>query len=125
MTLVAKALAASAIGLALGVAASGSILSDPPFGAVTIGPWRVFAKAGSLEADPYTRAALARSGEIPLALGEGLKLVARVDSAGRPLDRRCRYRARALDDRRGHRCPAAGIGEAPCRDSATSKTRSR
>ena len=92
MTLVAKALAAGAIGLALGVAASGWILADPPFGAVTIGPWRVAAKAGSLEADPYTRAALARSGEIPLALGEGLKLVARVDSAGRPLDRRCLYR---------------------------------
>jgi hypothetical protein len=90
--LVAKALAAGAIGLALGVAASGWILADPPFGAVTIGPWRVAAKAGSLEADPYTRAALARSGEIPLALGEGLKLVARVDSAGRPLDRRCLYR---------------------------------
>ena len=92
VTMVVKALAAGAIGLALGVAASGSILADPPFGAVTIGPWRVAAKAGSLEADPYTRAALARSGEIPLALGEGLKLVARVDSAGRPLDRRCLYR---------------------------------
>jgi len=54
--------------------------------------WRVAATAGSLDADPYTRAALARSGEIPLALGEGLKLVAKVDSAGRPLDRRCVYR---------------------------------
>ncbi len=90
--MVVNALAAGAIGLALGVAASGSILADPPFGAVTIGPWRVAAKAGSLEADPSTRAALARSGEIPLALGEGLKMVARVDSAGRPLDRRCLYR---------------------------------
>ena len=98
--MIVKALAAGAIGLALGVAASGSILADPPFGAVTIGPWRVFAKAGSLEADPYTRAALARSGEIPLALGEGLKLVARVDSAGRLLDRRCLYRV-------GTRTPAA------------------
>ncbi len=98
--MVVKALAAGAIGLALGVAVSGSILADPPFGAVTIGAWRVAAKAGSLEADPYTRAALARSGEIPLALGEGLKLVARVDSAGRPLDRRCLYRV-------GTRTPAA------------------
>ena len=92
MTLIVKALAAGAIGLALGVAVSGSILADPPFGAVTIGAWRVAATAGSLDADPYTRAALARSGEIPLALGEGLELVARVDSSGRALDRRCVYR---------------------------------
>ncbi len=59
---------------------------------MTIGAWRVAAKAGSIDADPYTRAALARSGEIPLALGEGLELVARVDSSGRALDRRCVYR---------------------------------
>ena len=90
--MVFKAIAVGAIGLALGVAASGSILVDPPFGGVTIGAWRVAAKAGSIDADPYTRAALARSGEIPLALGEGLELVARVDSSGRALDRRCVYR---------------------------------
>jgi len=92
VSMVFKAIAVGAIGLALGVAASGSILVDPPFGGVTIGAWRVAAKAGSIDADPYTRAALARSGEIPLALGEGLELVARVDSSGRALDRRCVYR---------------------------------
>ena len=37
VTMVVKAIAAGAIGLALGVAASGSILADPPFGGVTIG----------------------------------------------------------------------------------------
>ena len=78
--------------------------SDPrrsaPFSEVSIGPWRVAVKAGSLEADPYTRAALERSGEIPLALGEGLQLVARVDSDRRPLDPRCLYRV-------GSRTPAA------------------
>jgi len=98
--MVFKAIAVGAIGLALGVVASGAMLADPPFGATTIGPWRVAAKAGSLEADPYTRAALSRSGEIPLALGEGLKLVAKIDSAGRPLDRRCAYRV-------GSRTPAS------------------
>ena len=50
--------------------------------------------------DPYTRAGLERSGEIPLALGEGLQLVARVDDAGRPLDPRCVYHV-------GSRIPAA------------------
>ena len=32
-----------------------------------------------------------RSGEIPLAAGEGLQLIARADSQGRPLDARCVY----------------------------------
>ncbi len=101
MATIVKAFAAGAAGLALGVAASGAILArDPPFGVLSIGPWRVAAKAGSPDADPYTRAALERSGQIPLALGEGLQLVARVDSDGRKLDRRCLYRV-------GARTPAA------------------
>jgi hypothetical protein len=99
--MIVKAIAAGAIGVALGLWASWAILADGgPFGVVAIGPWRVAAKAGSLEADPYTRAGLERSGEIPLALGEGLQLVARVDDARRPLDARCSYRV-------GSRTPAA------------------
>lgn len=93
MTTFVKACLACAVGLALGLWSSRQILAEgSPFGVVTIGAWRVAAKAGSTEADPYTRAALERSGEIPLALGEGLQLVARVDDAGRPLDPRCTYR---------------------------------
>jgi hypothetical protein len=94
VTTIVKAFAVGAAGLALGLAASGAILSggSPPFGVVSIGPWRVAAKAGSPDADPYTRAELERSGQIPLALGEGLQLVARVDSDGRALDRGCVYR---------------------------------
>ncbi len=88
-----KAIAAGALGLALGLWASEAILAHGgPFGVVVIGPWSVAAKAGALEADPYTRAGLERSGQIPLAIGEGLQLVARVDDAGRPLDPRCAYR---------------------------------
>ena len=51
-----KALAAGAIGLAVGVAASGSILADPPFGAVTIGAVARRREGGSLEAATPTRA---------------------------------------------------------------------
>jgi hypothetical protein len=88
-----KASVACAIGLAVGLWASREILTrGVPFGVVGIGAWSVAAKAGSLEADPYTRASLERSGEIPLALGEGLQLVARVDDAGRLLDAHCVYR---------------------------------
>ena len=99
--MIVKASVAGAIGVALGLWASRAILDDgAPVGVVAIGPWRAAAKAGSLEADPYTRAVLERSGEIPLALGEGLQLVARVDDARRPLDARCSYRV-------GSRAPAA------------------
>ncbi len=93
MTTFVKASLACALGLALGLWASRAILAyGAPFGVVDIGPWRVAVTAGSIEADPYTRAELERSGEIPLALGEGLQLVARVDDAGRRLDPHCTYR---------------------------------
>lgn len=101
MTTFVKASLACAIGLALGLWSSWAILANgAPFGVVAIGAWSVAAKAGSIEADPYTRAELERSGEIPLALGEGLQLIARNDDSGRPLDARCIYRV-------GSRTPAA------------------
>jgi hypothetical protein len=96
-----KASLACGVGLVLGLWATQGILADGgPFGVIAIGPWSVAASAGSIEADPYTRADLERSGEIPLALGEGLQLIARTDNAGRPLDARCAYRV-------GSRTPAA------------------
>lgn len=101
MTTFVKACLAGALGIVLGIWSSREILaSGAPFGVVDIGAWRVAAKAGSVEADPYTRAELERSGEIPLALGEGLQLIARADDTGRPLDPHCAYRI-------GSRTPAA------------------
>jgi len=88
-------------GLALGLIASAFALSRPsPFDRVRLGAWSVEAHAGSIDADPYTHARIARSGEIPLAIGEGLQLIAREDDDGRPLDARCVYRI-------GPRAPAA------------------
>ncbi|MBV8474284.1 MAG: DUF1214 domain-containing protein [Hyphomicrobiales bacterium] len=93
VTTFVKACLAATLGLALGLWASRAILAaGPPFGVVEIGAWRVAVNAGSLQADPYTRAELERSGEIPLAVGEGLQLIARRDDAGRRLDPRCTYR---------------------------------
>jgi hypothetical protein len=83
VTTFVKACLAGALGVALGIWSSREILaSGAPFGVVDIGAWRVAAKAGSVDADPYTRAELERSGEIPLALGEGLQLIARADDTG-------------------------------------------
>ncbi len=92
MTIFVKAVLACAIGVAVGLAASAYALSGAsPFDRVRLGAWEIEPHAGSLDADPYTRARVERSGEIPLAVGEGLRLIAREDDDGRPLDARCVY----------------------------------
>lgn len=61
------------------------------FGAVRVGPWTAYPRNGSVDADPYSRAVVARSGVMPLGLGEGLTFTARRDSAGQPLIGTCAY----------------------------------
>lgn len=61
------------------------------FAAIDVGPWRVAPRTGSAEIDPYSRAQLARSGEIAIAHAEGLSFLAQTDSDGRRLDARCSY----------------------------------
>ena len=93
MTTILKAFLAALAGLALGLWATAKLLADGgPFDMVSLGAWNVATRAGAIDADPYTRAALARSGEIPIALGEGLQMIARVDDTGRPLEQNCVYR---------------------------------
>lgn len=60
-------------------------------GSVAIGAWETFPDAGTPESDPYSRARIARSGELTLGRAEGLALVARRDSGGKALRRECRY----------------------------------
>jgi hypothetical protein len=92
MTTLIKAFLAAAIALTLGLWITQATLQDGgPFDIVEIGPWRIATRAGAIDADPYTRAGLEQRGEIPLALGEGLQLVARKDDDGRALDPRCVY----------------------------------
>ena len=59
------------------------------FGALSIGSWTAWPKTGTLDADPYARAAIARSGVLPTALGDGVSFMATTDDAGRALDGRC------------------------------------
>ena len=80
------------LGAVLGLAsADWATRGGYPFGGVRIGPWTAWPRAGSTNADPYTRAVNARRGEIPLAVGEGLLLTAAEDDEGRALDAACRY----------------------------------
>ena len=81
------------LGLALGLGtAYWAISGDYPLGRVQIGPWSLWPRIGSRDIDPYARAIMARTGAIPLGVGEGLMLVATVDDADRPLEARCAYR---------------------------------
>jgi hypothetical protein len=87
-----KTLIAGAIGLAAGLWSAESVLRTSRGGeAMRIGAWTAPARAGTAEADPYTRATIERSGQIPLAPGEGLQLIARVDDSGATLNPHCAY----------------------------------
>lgn len=59
---------------------------------VRAGAWEGWPRAGTVKADPYARAAFARSGELPLELADGLLFLATTDDAGTPLDGRCETR---------------------------------
>jgi hypothetical protein len=59
------------------------------FGGLQIGAWSAFPRTGTADADPYARATIARSGQLPTGLGDGVAFTARTDDEGRPLDGRC------------------------------------
>jgi len=59
------------------------------FGAITIGAWTAWPKTGTADIDPYARAAVARTGELPLGSGDGVAFFAASDDRGRALDGRC------------------------------------
>ncbi len=82
------ALAGTALGLAVTYE---GLQRGLAFNAVKAGPWTGAPKNGSLDIDPYARAMLARSGELPLGIAEGLSFIARTDSGGAVLRPRCDY----------------------------------
>ena len=59
------------------------------FGAITIGAWTARPKTGTADIDPYSRATIARNGELPVGTGDGVAFSATADDKGRPLDGRC------------------------------------
>ena len=62
------------------------------FESISAGVWTAWPKSGTSDADPYSKAVIARTGQIPLSPGEGLLLEATSDDAGAPLNGRCSYR---------------------------------
>jgi hypothetical protein len=81
---------AFAVAAIVGLGATWLTLSrGTAFGAVHIGAWTAWPKTGTVGIDPYARAAIARTGELPVGVGDGVAFYARADDSGRPLDGRC------------------------------------
>ncbi len=66
-----------------------TVASGMGFGAITIGAWTAQPKTGTSDIDPYARAVVVRSGQLPIGTGDGVAFIARTDENGRPLDGRC------------------------------------
>ncbi|WP_173931127.1 DUF1214 domain-containing protein [Chelativorans sp. Marseille-P2723] len=83
------------LSLAIGGGAGSVLLlmeSTTGVGTFGEGPWSATPRAGTPDADPYTRARFVREGGVPLGRAEGIAFSASRDSAGAPLNRKCTYR---------------------------------
>lgn len=66
------------------------------FGSLSLGAWTAFPRSGTPGIDPYARAAIARTGELPVGLGDGIAFTATEDDEGRALDGRCEVTVRGI-----------------------------
>lgn len=81
-----------ALAFGLGVWSVHSVLETAQRpGSITVGVWTAYPEAGTPAADPYSKAHIARNGELPLGAGEGLAFTATRDSAGALLNGDCSY----------------------------------
>ena len=90
MRLLIGTLFAFAVAAVIGLGATYFALTrGAAFGALTIGSWTARPKTGTADADPYARATIARTGQLPVALGDGVSFTAQTDDSGKLLDGRC------------------------------------
>lgn len=86
-------IAALLAGLVAGLGLTALVARDGVvFDRQQLGAWSFAPRIGSENIDPYARARMLVSGELPLANGEGFSLVASVDDQGGTLSARCTYR---------------------------------
>lgn len=87
-------LVAIAVAMALylgGWTAAWAVRESGEIGTVSVGAWTANPFAGAPDADPYSKARLAKVGNLTLGIGEGVLFRAEEDDAGRPLRRECGY----------------------------------
>ena len=81
---------ALAVAAAIGLGATWVALTrGTAYGGVTIGAWTAWPKNGTTGIDPYARAMVVRTGELPVGSGDGVAFYASTDDAGESLDGRC------------------------------------
>lgn len=92
MRRLAELLFAIAIGLATGLGSAWYMVGEGWLLRTNVfNEWAAWTIGTNVDADPYTRAVLARTGQVPLAPGEGTAFFASRDSAGRPIRGGCEY----------------------------------
>ena len=92
MAFLIKSLAVLCVGTLVGLAITFLTLeSGTGFGAVRAGPWIGWPQEGLATLDPYSRARLARTHELPLGASEGLSFVAAGDDSEARFDPTCDY----------------------------------
>ena len=101
MRLLIGALFSLLVAAAIGLGSTWFALTrNVAFGAMSIGSWTAYPQSGSAEIDPYARASIARTGELPMGLGDGVSFIAKT--------RRRRASARRALRRDGERHDPAG-----------------
>jgi hypothetical protein len=77
----------------LGVSSAWWVLRHAPWmnASITVGAWKANMRAGSVDADMYTRASIAVNALLALGREETMYFVAAQDDSGRPLQSRCNY----------------------------------
>ncbi len=90
MRLLLGSLFALVVAAVVGLSATYLALSrGAAFGSLTIGAWTAWPKTGTADADPYARASIARTGQLPVALGDGVSFTTQTDDTRKILDGRC------------------------------------
>ncbi|MBL8581644.1 MAG: DUF1214 domain-containing protein [Rhizobiaceae bacterium] len=101
-------------------------------GAVDVGGWVAHPDMGTPDADPYTKARIAREGILTLGRAEGISFVAERDSGGAPLLAECSYAIEGVVpparfwtlfavDEASHGLPASGGRQAAIQSYALSR----
>lgn len=91
-TILGKFLSAVCIGVLLGLFATFVVIEHGKgFAAMAAGPWTGWPRNGTAELDPYTRAILVYSGELPLSESDGMTFAAHGDSSGGEFNPACDY----------------------------------
>jgi len=81
------------LAIGAGAASAWYALRTPDgIGAIRVGAWTAYPNAGTPDADPYSKARVARDGLLALGQAEGLAFLALSDSAGDALQRHCDYK---------------------------------